>query len=902
MRRAAGALLSLLLLTGLAFWAYRGNWFPRVRTWLSSPQTRVAESGQTGKTQTLNPVSRGLTDSSTAASSSSAQPSGGQSSSMPPPGVSGPVNLLSPDLFPRVESVTTGGDASKLFNAGPWSSAVLPKFPQELVFSFFNRQSALVGEVILNPATGDPAAMWAKDVEVWTSLDSPTGGFTKAGSLSLRAESVDQPVTLAPVEARYLKVVILSSQGAPNYVELGSVKAIEGKQGGYISLLQRNPDLAAILAGQGPLPTPAPLVPGAVAVPIANGPTRPPTYRESRHVLVVGSRYYPPLGFQDRHSEVYDAQDASFYERIDFIPTLTENARPAMLLPSVGVDTIVLSAVCNQTTSNSVADSFKRALAPWVVQGHKLIITDSDGCLASDYSFLPYHLKTNNPGALGAPSDTLMFVEENTLGSANPADPAFLDVKSWLAGTNGNHNELGDSNTIYEYDANWCGHLFGTNVKKINGFFEAYTHLGRGLIIYDGFDQDHRVNGLAYRGLVTRELAQPFDPDGLPCTVHLGAFLLTTDERLKTQWMQPGASYIYPLTLLSNRGYSGVVKLTASVTPPDSTFSLALSPDTVTVTEMEKATLTVTTTSASPRMSHTVIVEGRDATGRINNLALHLNERRTGGIQIVSAFARPERPSRNLEIILDLSGSMNLPLGKSTRIGTARQVLRAVLAKLPDDFNVGLRFYGHRFGSRQKETCTDTELVLPIRKLDRSAILAMVDRAKPRGETPLVYSVLQTPADLKAVGGGSVLLITDGQESCGGDPKAAVQQLKAAGVDVTVNIVGFTLTGPQIERQLSALAEPTGGHYYGAQNGQALARAVTLAAIDKLPFTVFDASGQQVAQGVAGDIPRELPPGSYRVVVQVADETLTAERVDVALGGDTTLRVTLNGDRLALGR
>ena len=81
---------------------------------------------------------------------------------------------------------------------------------------------------------------------------------------------------------------------------------------------------------------------------------------------------------------------------------------------------------------------------------------------------------------------------------------------------------------------------------------------------------------------------------------------------------------------------------------------------------------------------------------------------------------RTSKPTKNLEIILDLSGSMKSRLGNSTRIETARKVLAEVLTKIPDDFKVGLRFYGNRYGSRQKETCTDTQLVAPIQKLDRA--------------------------------------------------------------------------------------------------------------------------------------------------------------------------------------
>ena len=70
-----------------------------------------------------------------------------------------------------------------------------------------------------------------------------------------------------------------------------------------------------------------------------------------------------------------------------------------------------------------------------------------------------------------------------------------LKLESWLASKDGNHNEIGDSNTIVQYDPHWCGHLFGTNALKKNGFMEAYTHYGRGLVIYDGFDSGSGLAG-----------------------------------------------------------------------------------------------------------------------------------------------------------------------------------------------------------------------------------------------------------------------------------------------------------------------------------------------------------------------------------------------------------------------
>jgi hypothetical protein len=263
----------------------------------------------------------------------------------------------------------------------------------------------------------------------------------------------------------------------------------------------------------------------------------------------------------------------------------------------------------------------------------------------------------------------------------------------------------------------------------------------------------------------------------------------------------------------------------------------------------------------------------------------------TGALRIVRQEGdRP--PARNLEIVLDVSGSMNTKLGGTTRWKTALGVLDEVLDAVPDDLNVALRVYGHRESSKSTKTCTDTELVVPIARLDRERIRKVASGLKPRGETPLVHSVLQTIEDLKAAGGGSVILITDGEESCKGDAKTAAARFADSGVNVALDIVGFTLTGEQVAAELGELAGSTGGRYYSAKDGAQLSRAVKLAALNRLPYDVLDKSGQQVlVSGQTSDLSRELAPGKYRIRIdalgQVLEDSLTIvanETTSVALG------------------
>jgi len=873
------------------------------------------------------PSPRGNASSGNASSSrgtSGGNASSGGASSQQPEALPQNVDLAALDAGGHVESVTSqyGDDDHEWSALGliesdlktHWASTKNAAFPQDIVLSFFRREPALISAVILNPGTYETNGRWAKDIEIWTSTINATEGFSKIAVATLRPEAMDQRIDFALVEARYVKLRILSRQtSSETFVELGKVKVLEAQRPGYTSLLARYPALADMLRSSlqsVATPTASDVaVPGAsIAACDPSGGNKPaPAGHGSENVLVVEWRDndYPPVqlqqtlkasGFQDPHGVV----DPSIFSRLKFRVVKPREASASLLAGNI--DTVVLAQLCDIKTS--VSQLFKNALLAWVGQGHKLIVQDADRCGSSpDYGFLPYRFATSNPGAKGATGDHLLFVEENTLGNAQPADVALLKLESWLESKDGNHNEIGDSNTIVQYDPHWCGHLFGTNILKKNGFMEAYSHYGRGLIIYDGFDID-QAGRPVYSQLVTRELAQPFDPDNLPCSAQLNDFVITTAQQLKDQPMVPGRTYTYPLTLLSNQGYKGTIKLAITSTPPDASLTERFEPETVELSEISNSTLTVTTTASSPPSIHTLAVRGTDLDNKSNALCLSLKERKTGGLQIV-AETNPGKAvaARNLEIILDCSGSMLSPLGKSTRIGTAREVLRDVLAKLPDDFNVGLRVYANRYSWKDMQhSCTDTQLLLPIQKLDRQRILSTVDNLKPRGDTPLVYSVLQTPADLKAVGGGSVIVITDGQETCHGDPVKAAQELKTTGFPVTLNIVGFTLKGKEkqdVERLMSPFAEATGGHYYYAENGEALAHALSQAALNKFPYEVFDSTGQQVAKGEAGALSEALQPGEYKVVVHAGDQELT-EKVTVTTKSDTVLKVVRKGNQFVL--
>jgi hypothetical protein len=779
-----------------------------------------------------------------------------------------------------------------------WRSSADPG-PKEIVLSFDGHESIRINRVTILTYGG----LTPKDVEVWVSSTSPTEGFARVASVSLPEETEEKPIPFDPVEAKYVKVRLLHNIHGEEEFYLTEIKVMEAPGSGYTTLIARHPELL------GPQPAQAGAAVAGASTPPACVPVTPatltPGHGQSKRVLALssmnrfrGADIKAEMKRNPDYFEKYPEPDEQVVMSMDFTVVPSTHVGRWMLSPNAGYDTVVLEQVCPEKPVPAITN-FLQALPTWVAAGNKLIVHDADSCSPGpDYAWLPYHMKTDNPGGQAAPGKFLRFTEENWMAHGHQGRPGFIDTAAWEESTGGYGNELGDTNTYTEWDPHWCGHMVVRNVNNVFGFAHTYAHYGRGLIIYSGFDKD-MMGTTGYDLLLARELAQGFDPDNLPCAARIGDFVVTTEPRLLSRPLVPGRSYDYPLSLLSNQGYKGTVGLSVKANPGLQGMQASFAPASVGLDGLAESEFTLTVPANAPATPQALEVKGIDAGGKSNSVCLQLVQPTTGELAVVSTLARPPKARKNLEIILDASGSMKLPLGKKTRWTTAHDVLSQVLGKLPTDFNVGLRIYGHRESSRSLKTCTDSELVLPIQQLNPQSILSAAEAVKPRGETPLIYSVLQSINDLKDVGGGTVIVITDGEESCHGDPVKAAAQLKASGLDIVLNIVGFT-TGQEVRKQLGGFAQATGGRFYGADNGPTLARALEMAAVERFPYSVVDATGKEVASGEAGGGAEELPPGEYRVVVTAGETSLKAEHVRVALAQQTTLRVALKNDQFVL--
>jgi serine/threonine protein kinase len=174
-----------------------------------------------------------------------------------------------------------------------------------------------------------------------------------------------------------------------------------------------------------------------------------------------------------------------------------------------------------------------------------------------------------------------------------------------------------------------------------------------------------------------------------------------------------------------------------------------------------------------------------------------------------------------IEYIVDASGSMLQPLEGKTRLQIAQEVLTARLNALPANAQVGLRVYGHRvpYQGREEESCQDIELIVPIQANGAQNIISWLPGMQALGMTPMSESIKQAANDFTFEPGrrNFIVLISDGQETCGEEPASVVQYLKELGIDFAIHVIGLDVD-EQTAAQLKSISDAAGGVYYNAKS------------------------------------------------------------------------------------
>jgi hypothetical protein len=741
-----------------------------------------------------------------------------------------PVSTFGPGFTGRrlidglLEPTWTWVQPGEQITGQSWGGQKVP-YPQEVTLSFFERQPAVIKAVTI--VLADPATRAPKDVEIWTSMELADGRFTRAAAATIEPKPGDQTVSFEPVEAKFVKLRILS--GPELDVEIAEVRVIEGARRGYTPLFVRAP-----------------------AVKFWKGSPREAAQRGLDWLQYAAPAWVaknPCFGCHVQ-SQVLMGQAVAlkhdYRVHLRAVRWLNENVRHS---PSNGSwfhpshTATSFGAMGTAYAADLLGLKDDKGLFGGHPYGKGLLLESADSLVGRQEKegAMPFDLPEPpiGQGQFMTTSNALVALKR----AADHTDDARYDraierAVGWIA----EHEPQTTQDKIYKVIS--LMH-YGTPDQKRSAWSVVET-LAAEQQPDGGWKENAAADGSS--PFSTGQVLYAFKQAGV--SIHGAMFRRGVDFLLTHQNNDPK-------------------DLNNGTWPP-------------------MHTETKRPSSYAPTMWAVI------------GLAGSYGVEPTGALQIVKQ--QGDKPAtRNLEIVLDVSGSMNTKLGTTTRWQTALEVLKQVVDELPEDLHVGLRVYGHRYASRSAETCTDTQLVVPIAKLDRARILAAASRLRPRGETPLIRSVLQTMGDLKTAGGGSVILITDGEESCKGDPRAAADQLKSAGLNLTLNIVGFTLTGQATEAELGALAGSTGGRYYSAQDGPQLARAVMLAALQRLPYDILDGSGRVLVSGQTSELSRELPPGTYRLRIDALGQVLE-EPITIVPDQTTSLALGVEGDRFIIRR
>ena len=174
----------------------------------------------------------------------------------------------------------------------------------------------------------------------------------------------------------------------------------------------------------------------------------------------------------------------------------------------------------------------------------------------------------------------------------------------------------------------------------------------------------------------------------------------------------------------------------------------------------------------------------------------------------------------NAIIVFDASGSMWGQISGKTKIEIARDVMGTLVDDWNKDIELGLIAYGHR----EKGNCRDIEVLQPVSTIDRDNILQKINNINPKGKTPISQSLRMAADTLRYTeDNATVILVSDGEETCNVDPCVVSKELEQQGINFTAHVIGFDIKGNEKAKdQLRCIADNTGGKFFEAEDAASL--------------------------------------------------------------------------------
>jgi Mg-chelatase subunit ChlD len=757
-----------------------------------------------------------------------------------------PRNLASPDLGGVVVHASSSGNAlagsvdgiadpaEPGWYSGKGAGTTSSIFPQDIVFAFRGDLETFVDRVEINPANKSSTSSWVRDIVIATTSDhNPTTGYSEVGRFGI--ESVDEYQSLnVGRKARFIRLRVLSNNSGSTRVSLGDIRIIEASAANHDSILVENP---------------APSTDGAT-----RGRSRTPESLE-----------------QATDQEPNDAPDQAVPIELDVpVRGLIEDLEDIDQY-SLGLDLDV------PTTLNLELSGFpgiRTAMNLFSPGGDLLREFDPGGKLKELEQF-SWHLQEsgNYRVELSQPPASIVLVWDasgSMMGSTDDLEHAvnrFLDglqpgervnlirflgeeVEVLLPGFSDNRDEL---------RAAIDGKFIASGGTPLYDALDKAMELLSGIsgnraiiLLSDGLDSTSKYTDL---GQFWKMLAK-----GAPAQIHV----IGLGEGMRIYSREFGTT--------GERQLKHIAAATGG--------QVLLTDDSA---ELERLYEEIAQDLRKPARYGFVA----SVSESIGALVVEAAEEEIG-----TSIIQPGQ----VALILDASGSMKRELDGERMIDTAKSVLSDVVEQLPDGSLVSLRVFGHRINEGQPGDCEDSEALVPFVPLDRALLRGRLNAVTATGGTTLItHSLRQVIADFGDVEGWKlVVLVTDGEEECEPDIASALAEAEAAGIDLSLNIVGFALAEEELKQSLAELAASTNGSFFDARNAKALRSELQQAIA--FPFEIYDSGNALVGSGLVSEQPTELPAGHYTLKIQTAAGVIDIPQVEVKADSVTRIQLSRSGD------
>lgn len=166
--------------------------------------------------------------------------------------------------------------------------------------------------------------------------------------------------------------------------------------------------------------------------------------------------------------------------------------------------------------------------------------------------------------------------------------------------------------------------------------------------------------------------------------------------------------------------------------------------------------------------------------------------------------------------ILDYSNSMNERIMGETKFSVLKRSFQDIISQIPDETPVGVRVYGHKWGITNYDACRASTVAEGINRYNRGIIMEQLAKYRPRGMTPITYSLKETiskdfPNNRTPK---HIVLVTDGGENCDESPCDYVMELVKTRKDIRIDVIAIRINNPDDLDQLACTANVTSGKLY----------------------------------------------------------------------------------------